>query len=135
MTCDAISKATCSSGSGSGARGARGAERRESDTGAGVRVRYARLGARRGCAVGGGAWAWVGGGGAEDDRVRWVQRARGSGSGARGARHRQHTSGSIANTFLTQSQTHPRDKRAPPYLSTLAPLSRCTVAIEAQLRT
>jgi len=63
MTCDAISKATCSSGSGSGARGARGAERRESDTGAGVRVRYARLGARRGCAVGGGAWAWVGGGG------------------------------------------------------------------------
>jgi hypothetical protein len=65
----------------------------------------------------------------------WVQRARGSGSGARGARHRQHTSGSIANIFLTQSQTHPRDKRAPPYLSTLAPLSRCTVAIEAQLRT
>ena len=70
MTCDAISKATCSSGSGSGARGARGAERRESDTGAGVRVRYARLGARLGCAVGGGAWAWVGGGGAEGDRVR-----------------------------------------------------------------
>ena len=63
MTCDAISKATCSSGSGSGARGARGAERRESDTRAGVRVRYARLGARLGCAVGGGAWAWVGGGG------------------------------------------------------------------------
>ena len=33
------------------------------------------------------------------------------------------------------SVPHPRDKRAPPYLSTLAPLSRCTVAIEAQLRT
>ena len=63
MPCDAISKVAHSRGSGSVARGARGAERRESDTRAGVRVRYARLGARRGCAVGGGAWAWVGGGG------------------------------------------------------------------------
>ena len=71
MTRDAILKANYSSRSGSGAlEGARGAERRESDTRAGVRVRYARLGARRGCAVGGGAWAWVGCGGAEDDRVR-----------------------------------------------------------------
>ena len=63
MPCDAISKVAHSRGSGSVARGARGAERRESDTRAGVRVRYARLGARRGCAVGGGAWAaaWVGG--------------------------------------------------------------------------
>ena len=33
------------------------------------------------------------------------------------------------------SVPHPRDKRAPPCLSALAPLSRCTVAIEAQLRT
>ena len=64
MTCNAIVKANYSSASGrvGGAlEGARGAERRESDTRAGVRVRYARLGARRGCAVGGGAWAWVGG--------------------------------------------------------------------------
>ena len=79
MTCDAISKATCSSGSGSGARGARGAERRESDTRAGVRVRYARLGARLGCAVGGGAWAWVGGGGGRSGEVGCSVRLVGAG--------------------------------------------------------
>ena len=90
MTCDAISKATYSRGSGSGARGARGAERRESDTRAGVRVRYARLGARRGCAVGGGAWAWVGGGGGR--------------SGEAGCSVRL-VSDSIANKLLTASPT------------------------------
>ena len=87
MTRDAILKANYSSRSGSGAlEGARGAERRESDTRAGVRVRYARLGARRGCAVGGGAWAWVGGR---------------SGEVGCSVSDRQQTSGSIANTFLT----------------------------------
>ena len=50
---------SCERESGGALEGARGAERRESDTRAGVRVRYARLGARRGCAVGGGAWAWA----------------------------------------------------------------------------
>ena len=59
-------------GSGSGARGARGAERRESDTRAGVRVRALR-GSRGAARVGGGrrrvGVGWRRGGG-EDDRVR-----------------------------------------------------------------
>ena len=93
MTCNAIVKAHYSSASGrvGGAlEGARGAERRESDTRAGVRVRYARLGARRGCAVGGGAWAWVGGRSGEVGCSVLVRAGEIS----------------IANTFLTQSPTN-----------------------------
>ena len=100
MPCDAISKVAHSRGSGSVARGARGAERRESDTRAGVRVRYARLGARRGCAVGGGAWAWVGGGGAEDDRVSLVGCSVLVGVGVALEGH------AIANTPLAPSPAH-----------------------------
>merc|ERR1711965_280458 len=116
MPCDAISKASVRLvGAGVALEGHEGrceGALREARGAAWVRGGRRRVGVgwRRRC-------------GGRSGEPRWVQRARGSGSGARGARHRQHTSGSIANTFLTQSQTHPRDKRAPPYLSTLAPLS------------